>query len=313
MDSLSEPTSCEPSWVSVVDRFIVYCRDEARMSAHSVRAYSADLTLLSGFVERAGVSTVAEISTPLLRAWVSDMVADGAARSSVARRVSSVRSLWRWAVETGRTTTDPTGRLTLPKKQPTLPQVPTAPDVFQAISDLQSTVADTDDPVVIRDVALLELLYGAGLRVSELVQLDVCDVDCAALTVKVLGKGNKERIVPIGKPAAHAVDHYVRQVRSSVMKNTQETALFLGVKGRRIDPRIVRKVVVNALKGHAASKQLAPHSLRHAAATHMLDGGADLRTVQEQLGHASLASTQIYTHVSIERLKVAFNQGHPRA
>lgn len=303
----------EELFVQFIERYVVYCRDERRQSPHTVRAYAADLAALGAFLEQRGVSKVSAVTAEHLRAWVVALVDGGAARTSVARRVSSVRSLWRWALTTGRVEVDPTCRLVVPKRRAVLPKVPSQPAVARALSVAASEGGDELAPLALRDAAIVELLYATGVRVGELVGLNVADVDLARGMVRVTGKGNKERLVPFGSPAQKAVVHYLRQSREGLVKNPLELALFIGLRGRRIDPRIVRKVVGKVLKGHGDGQQLAPHSLRHAAATHMLDGGADLRAVQEQLGHASLASTQIYTHVSIERLKETFRQGHPRA
>jgi integrase/recombinase XerC len=172
---------------------------------------------------------------------------------------------------------------------------------------------EDQSPANIRDVAMVETLYGTGIRVSELVGLNLGDLDRVRNTIRVIGKGDKERIVPIGQPALRAIDRWLNEARTELSSSESGEALFLGSRGKRIDPRVVRQVVYEAMQALGSNKKMGPHALRHSATTHLLEGGADLRTVQEILGHSSLATTQIYTHVSEERIKKAYEQAHPRA
>jgi integrase/recombinase XerC len=178
---------------------------------------------------------------------------------------------------------------------------------------LQVRAHEDEGPLAIRDLAIVEVLYGSGIRVSELTGLNMEDIDRERNTLRVIGKGNKERIVPIGLPAIHAIENWIKQGRSKILNEVSERALFLGSRGKRIDQRVVREIVYEATQALGGNKRLGPHALRHSAATHLLEGGADLRTVQEILGHSSLSTTQIYTHVSEERIKKAYDQAHPRA
>ena len=182
-----------------------------------------------------------------------------------------------------------------------------------ALLDLAAVAADDDDPLNIRNWAMLEMLYATGIRVSELVGLNLSSLDRTARTVRVLGKGNKERVVPFGIPADDALAHYLERGRTRLMNEKSSDAVFLGSRGSRIDPRTVREVVYDMTRAVPGLLTLGPHGLRHSAATHLVEGGADLRSVQELLGHASLGTTQMYTHVSAHRLKAAYEQAHPRA
>jgi integrase/recombinase XerC len=194
-----------------------------------------------------------------------------------------------------------------------LPDVLNVADASTAMDALATRAAEEETPVSIRDLAMVEILYASGARVSELCGLDLEDVDYERNTIRVLGKGNKERTIPIGAPAVRALESWLKVGRPSMATHKSDRAIFLGARGKRIDQRTVRTVVYNALQALEGVERMGPHALRHSAATHLLEGGADLRTVQEILGHASLATTQIYTHVSTERLQKAFKQAHPRA
>jgi len=222
-----------------------------------------------------------------------------------------VRVFTAWAHRTGRIATDPGALLGTPKAHRTLPPALRV-DEARALLEAAAVHADDGSPVGARDVAILELLYATGIRVSELCGLDVADVDRGRRVVRVFGKGAKERAVPYGLPAEKAIDAWLRHGRPELVRATGEPALLVGARGARLQPTAARRIVAAA--AHAAGlPHTSPHGLRHSAATHLLEGGADLRSVQELLGHASLSSTQIYTHVSIERLRQAFDQAHPRA
>ncbi len=285
------------------------------LSPHTVRAYAGDLADLLTFLDvldddaavrpALGVLDLAD-----LRSWLATMAAAGDSRATVARRGAAVRTFSTWAWRGGLLDTDVAARLRSPRVDSRLPSVLTAEQARRLV-EVAATSAAGDDPVAVRDLALLEMLYATGVRVSELTGLDLGDVDPGTRTVRVLGKGDKERAVPYGVPAARALDRWER-ARTELAGPHSGQALFLGARGRRLDPRTVRAVVHRA--AHLARvPDLGPHGLRHSAATHVLAGGSDLRTVQEMLGHASLTTTQRYTHVTPERLRAAYAQAFPRA
>ncbi|MEH3076837.1 MAG: tyrosine recombinase XerC [Quadrisphaera sp.] len=293
---------------------VLFCRHlelERGASAATTRAYAADLASLQAHLEATGAD-LASLQLADLRSWLGSLAASGAARSSLARRTSAVRSFTAWAVRTGRLPVDPALRLRSPSPNKTLPTVLRA-DQAGRLMDLAATRADDDEPAHLRDRVAAELLYASGIRVSELVGLDVDDVDRSRRTLRVLGKGSKERVVPYGQPADRAVGEYLERGRPRLATPGSPPALLLGARGGRWDQRQVRAVVHALLRGLDEGVDAAPHALRHTAATHLLDGGADLRSVQEMLGHASLATTQVYTHVSVERLRRSYEQAHPRA
>ncbi len=246
-----------------------------------------------------------------LRSWLSAQSGEGVARATVARRAAAVRTFYRWGTRTGRVSADPSLRLVAPRRGGRLPAVLRQADADRLL-DVAAVAADDEDPIHIRNRAVLELLYASGIRVGELVATDVDDLDLGTNVVRVTGKGAKERVVPFGIPARQALDAWLA-TRNRLVTAESGPALFLGRRGRRVDPRQVREVV-HALLAHVPdAPDLGPHGLRHSAATHLLEGGADLRVVQELLGHASLATTQLYTHVSLDRLRRSYEQAHPRA
>lgn len=289
--------------------FVEHIRDERGRSAHTVRAYLGDVTDLLGYCTGRGVVDVDTIALAHLRGWLAAQSEGGLSRSTLARHAASARAFTAWSARRGLASTDIGGRLASPRVNRTLP---TVLDAAQAadLMDHAAVVADDGEPASMRDRAMVELLYATGIRVAELCAADTGDVDHARRTIRVMGKGGKQRTVPFGAPAAAALSDWL-EMRPSL---TPQSAgpLFVGVRGRRIDPRTVRGVV-HRLSAAAGGPEVAPHGLRHTAATHVLEGGADLRTVQELLGHASLATTQRYTHVSVERLRSEFALAHPRA
>lgn len=299
-----------PSWTSALDGFLAHLTDERRCSPHTVRAYAGDLGSLGAFCAGRGVEDPSELSLAALRAWLADMSGRGRARSTIARRAAAARSFTSWCQQRGLLPTDPGERLASPQVAQVLPAVL---DVGEASALMEHAAVSADDgsPLAVRDVAMMELLYGTGVRVSELCGLDRADVDRRERVLRVLGKGDRERTVPFGGPAAKAMDEWW-EVRAALVTGRSADALFLGARGGRVDPRAVR-TVVHRLSRQAGVTEVAPHGLRHSAATHVLEGGADLRSVQELLGHASLATTQRYTHVSVERLRASYVQAHPRA
>lgn len=314
---MSETTEPEPSptpaWVvREVGAFAEHLTRERDRSAHTVRAYAGDVRACLAWCAAEGSTGLTDVDLARLRAWLGTLAASGAARSTLARRSAAVRSFFAWARRTGRIPSDPTLRLASPKRQRTLPDVLTR-EGATAVLDVAAVAADDEDPIHLRNRAVLELLYATGIRVGELTGLDVDDVDRHRRVVRVLGKGRKERMVPFGQPADVALAEWLERGRPLVAKADSGPALFLGRRGRRVDPRQVREVVHTLLSHVPDAPDLGPHGLRHSAATHLLEGGADLRMVQELLGHSSLATTQIYTHVSLDRLRDSYRRAHPRA
>lgn len=283
--------------------------DVRRLSPSTVRAYSADLRDLLAVI---GDRELADVDLEHLREWLWVATRRGDARSTLARRTAAVRGFFAWARQTERIGADPSLRLVAPRRGRPLPKVATAPAMAAVLRDAEVR-ADGGDALALRDAALVELLYASALRVSELCGADVDDIDRDRRTVRVVGKGRKERVVPYGSPAAHALDAYLARGRPALAARGSGTpALFVGARGARLGARSAYDVVARVV-APAVGQSVGPHTLRHSAATHLLDGGADLRTVQEMLGHASLGTTQIYTHVSAERLAAAYRLAHPRA
>ncbi|MFV0461935.1 MAG: tyrosine recombinase XerC [Nostocoides sp.] len=303
------PADLDPS----VAAFARHLRLERGRSEHTIRAYQGDITSLLDHLQACTQTRdPRELTLRDLRSWLAVQADAGVARATLARRAASARSYCRWAHRTGLLATDPSTRLTAPRRQQRLPGVLTQQDAAAAM-DIAAVMADDDHPRAVRDRAVLELLYATGIRVGELVAADVDDLDTATRTIRVLGKGAKERTVPYGIPAAQALAAWLGRGRPQLAVARSGPALFLGARGGRIDARTVRRAVHHVLESLPDVPDLGPHGLRHSAATHLLEGGADLRQVQELLGHASLATTQVYTHVSIERLKSSYAQAHPRA
>ncbi len=297
-----------PELAAARDAFTRHLALERGRSPHTVRAYSGDIELLLGHAARRGALTVAELDLPLLRSWLARLRATGAARTTMARRGSAARVFTAWAHRLGLLEVDCGALLATPRGHRTLPDVLRPEEAVRLVEGV-----DGEQPVDLRDRAALELLYATGIRVGELCGLDVDDVDRGRRVVRVLGKGAKERSVPYGAPADAAVQAWLGRGRPAWATAASGPALLLGPRGRRVDPRAVRTVVHRRLGAVDGAPDLGPHGLRHSAATHLLEGGADLRSVQELLGHATLATTQIYTHVSVERLRTSYDRAHPRA
>lgn len=292
------------------EAYATHLADVRRLSPATVRAYAADLRDL---VTTAGDVDIAAVDIEALRDWLWRSTERGDARATIARRTASVRGFFSWAVDEGIIGTDPSLRLIAPKRGRSLPKVATATVLDTVLGDA-ATRAAAGEPLPLRDAAILELIYASALRVAELCSADVDDLDCGRRTIRVMGKGSKERIVPYGEPAAHAIDAYLTRARPLLVSRGDGTpALFLGARGARLGTRAAYDVVSRTLAPAMGREHVGPHALRHSAATHLLDGGADLRTVQEMLGHASLGTTQIYTHVSAEKLAAAYRLAHPRA
>ena len=307
-----------PEMATALAAFERHLRAERSLSPHTVRAYLGDVSSLLEHAHRAGVPKPADLDATHLRGWLARQHASGAARTTLARRGAAARTFTAFAHRQGWLATDPGPQLGTLKTRRTLPHV-LRQDEMRAVLDTAARHAETPAPtqaqaaVALRDAALLELLYATGIRVSELCELTPGSFDHARRTVRVRGKGDKERTVPVGLPALRAVVAWQDQGRPALARAGSGPALFLGVRGGRLDPRTARRIVHQRLREGGATRETGPHGLRHSAATHLLEGGADLRSVQEILGHSSPATTQIYTHVSIERLKSSYRQAHPRA
>ncbi len=303
----------EENFLAVVRDFKTHLLLERKLSSHTVRAYLGDIQSLIDHLTLLQISTITELKLSHIRSWLATMQVKGAARTTMSRRAVTIRIFTKWANKKGYISTDVGSALATPKAHKTLPDVLNVANVNLAMDALALRVGEEEGPIALRDCAMVEVLYASGARVSELCGLDFKDIDYERQTIRVLGKGNKERTIPIGNPAMRALKSWLAEGRASLANSTSENALFLGSRGKRIDPRAVRTVVYSALTALEGAVRMGPHTLRHTAATHLLEGGADLRTVQEILGHASLATTQIYTHVSTDRLQKAFKQAHPRA
>jgi len=301
-----------PEALDALAEFERHLRAERGRSEHTTRAYLGDLRSLLELAAERGTHRLDGLDLPLLRSWLASMTTAGLARATIARRAAAARAFCAWLARTGRIPADPAVRLASPKRDQVLPGV-LRQGQAAALLDLAEVAADDGDPLHLRDRAALELLYASGLRVGELVGLDVDDVDLDRRTLRVLGKGGKERVVPFGLPAARAVVEWLGRGRPLLATPHSGAALLLGRRGRRADQRQVRAAVHTLVAHVEGADDIGPHGLRHSAATHLLEGGADLRAVQDLLGHATLQTTQIYTHVSVERLKATYEQAHPRA
>jgi len=284
---------------------------ERGLSSHTVRAYLGDAESLLEHAWRTGAGRPQDLGIGAIRGWLAQQHAAGQARSTLARRGAAVRTFTRFANRRGWLVADPGPLLGTLKTPRALPQVVAAGDMAAVLGSAAAHAGES--ATALRDAAVLELLYATGIRVGELCGLDLPDVDAHRGTVRVLGKGGKQRTVPVGIPALGAVGRWCRAGRPLLVNGRSGQALLLGARGGRLDPRVVRRIVHAALGAAGVVPETGPHGLRHAAATHLLEGGADLRSVQEILGHALLATTQIYTHVSPERLIASYRQAHPRA
>ncbi|AXH36510.1 tyrosine recombinase XerC [Humibacter sp. BT305] len=305
------------------EAYAEHLRLERGYSPQTVRAYGSDLVDLERFAAGRGVSDTSGIDLALLRDWLWDGSQRSLAKATLARRSASAKTFAAWLDRTGREVGGGSARLKAPRPDRTLPRV-LGVRAMDGVLDTVQARAEEGDPVAVRDVAVIELLYASGLRVSELVGIDLENLDLDRRTVRVTGKGSKQRVVPFGRPAQHALADYLARSRRVLLERASagtsgerssrvENALFLGARGARLGTRSVYGLVSSLLADVPGSGPSGPHALRHTAATHLLDGGADLRGVQEVLGHASLGTTQIYTHVTIERLRDTYRTAHPRA
>ncbi len=301
------------SFDGVLDEFAQYLTLERGRSGNTERAYLGDLRSLFEFVEHRSPSAGLDALTlPVLRSWLAAQAGAGAARTTLARRTSAAKTFTAWAARRGLMTTDAAARLQTPKAHRTLPAVLRADQALDAMDAAKSGAAELH-PIALRDRLIVELLYATGVRVSELCGLDLDDIDLSRRLLRVLGKGNKQRATPFGGPAEDALRIWLADGRPALVTPDSGPALLLGARGRRVDPRQVRTVVHQTVAAVDGAPDMGPHGLRHSAATHLLEGGADLRIVQELLGHSTLATTQLYTHVTVARLRAVHDQAHPRA
>jgi integrase/recombinase XerC len=335
------PVTLPPEMTSALAAFERHLRSERSLSAHTVRAYLGDIRSLLEHATRQGAGVPQDLSLTELRGWLAVQHESGAARTTLARRGAAARAFTAFAYRSGWLTADPGPQLGTLKTRRVLPHVLRQDEMAAVLTGLDratsaataalaeaasagaalaagaapaaGSAAATEAAVALRDAAVLELFYATGIRVSELCELDPAHFDHGRRTVRVRGKGDKERTVPVGAPALRAVTRWLNEGRPVLATTASGPALFLGVRGGRLDPRAARRIVHDRLREAGASRDTGPHGLRHSVATHLLEGGADLRSVQEILGHSSPATTQIYTHVSIERLKSSYRQAHPRA
>ena len=317
--SVSENFLCLPSkYMSLIDDYIDYVRANKGLGERTQKAYASDILQCLAWCNRHGFNNISELTTDDLRSWMADE-SRSHARSSLARKVVAVRGFFAWCQHVEYISSNPAEILMTPKIKNMLPSVL---DEYQAESlmnnvdskaNVSSSCTKNQKAVGLRNAAILELLYATGIRVGELTSLNIQDINFSSHTIKVTGKGNKQRVVPFGVPAYKALSAWIsKDGREILLRNSVEEAVFLGARGKRIDQRLVRQIVHDEAKS-AHVPDISPHALRHSAATHMLNGGADLREVQELLGHSSLNTTQRYTHVSIESLKRKYSQAFPRA
>jgi integrase/recombinase XerC len=312
------PEPALPEWLGErLAGFERHLAAERGLSPHTVRAYMGDVGALLEHAVRDGLSDLAALDIGLIRSWLAAQHVGGMARATLARRTAAARAFTAFAHSRGWLDSDPGPLLGTPKAVRHLPDVLGQEQMAVVLAVSEPAPETAQEPraaaLAWRDCAIMELLYASGIRVSELCGLDVGDIDDGRRTVRVLGKGSRERVVPIGIPAAAAVRRWQDAGRPLLATERSGAALYLGARGGRLDPRTARRVVHARIAAAGSVPDAGPHGLRHTAATHLLEGGADLRSVQEILGHVSLASTQIYTHVSVERLLSAYRQAHPRA
>lgn len=305
-----------PALAEAVEQYCEHLLYEKARSPHTVRSYRADLHSLFSLAEARGLRGPEEVDLDLVRSWLAQGVQQGLSRSTMGRRASSVRSFFAWATSTGRVEASPTQRLQSPKKAQPLPSVLSAGDMAAVLAVLEREAAEAPgDPRVLRLRAVVELLYSTGMRIAELCAMDLGDISEERGTVVVTGKGNKQRTVPLGRAALRSVAAWQAAGRPQWVPSGGDAcrALFLGPRGGRADARQLREDLNRLLARATSHGATGAHLLRHTAATHLVDGGADIRAVQELLGHSSLQTTQVYTHVSVDRLRQTYQQAHPRA
>lgn len=305
-------SSSDVDFGASLDRFIQYIELELGRSKNTATAYRKDLENLIEFVTAQGCVKLADVGIMELRGWLAGQRNSGLTSATLARRATAARTFFAWATAQKHLIEDPAASLVIPKVSKRLPNV-LAQEQATEVMNRAALRADDNSPSHIRDLAILELLYATGIRIGELVGLDISDIDQNRRTIRVTGKGSKQRVVPYGSIADRAISMYLKSARNMLANEESGLALFLGARGKRIDQRVVRKMVTELLASLEGVPDLSPHGFRHSAATHLIEGGADIRAVQEILGHASLSTTQLYTHVSMDRLRAVFEQAHPRA
>ncbi|MBJ7280164.1 MAG: tyrosine recombinase XerC [Candidatus Nanopelagicales bacterium] len=307
-------TNSNDWFAPIVEDFVKYLAVEKNRSSNTVRTYRTDLELFLQFASNQGLNKLTDLDLNTFRLWLANQKEKGSSNSTISRRSSTARVFSTWAFQKGLIESDPAIRLISPKVNKTLPKV-LAKKQATALMQTAANLEDEENSMALRmrDHAILEVLYSSGIRVGELTGLDIKDLDFTRCTMRVIGKGNKERVVPFGQPAKEALRSYLDESRPEFINEKSGDALFVGSRGKRLDTRQVRRIVTSAILRVEGAPDISPHDLRHSAATHMLEGGADLRIVQELLGHSSLATTQKYTHVTIERLREVFANAHPRA
>jgi integrase/recombinase XerC len=318
------PGELPPALTAALAEFGRHLDAERALSRHTVRAYSGDIQSLLEYAWQRGVAAPGGIDVNTLRGWLAAQHQAGAARATLARRGAAARAFTSFAHRQGWLAADPGPHLGTPKAHRVLPRVLRREEMNAVLAECEERALRelaagqrAQAALALRDAAVLELLYASAVRVSELCDLETGGLDADRRTVRVFGKGRKERVVPVGVPAVRAVARWEETGRPVLANARSGGALFLGARGARLDPRTARRIVHARLRDAGAGQDRAvdagPHGIRHTAATHLLEGGADLRSVQEILGHASPATTQIYTHVSAERLAASYRQAHPRA
>ena len=307
-------TNSNDWFAPIVEDFVKYLAVEKNRSSNTIRTYRTDLELFLQFASNQGLKKLTDLELNTFRLWLADQKEKGSSNSTISRRSSTARVFSTWAFQKGLIKSDPAIRLISPKVNKTLPKV-LGQKQATALMQTAAILEDEENSMALRmrDHAILEVLYSSGIRVGELTGLDIKDLDFTRCTMRVIGKGNKERVVPFGQPAKDALRSYLDKSRLEFINEKSGNALFVGSRGKRLDTRQVRRIVTSAILRVEGAPEISPHDLRHSAATHMLEGGADLRIVQELLGHSSLATTQKYTHVTIERLREVFANAHPRA
>ena len=297
--------------IQATNEFADYLQSARGYSPNTVKAYETDVLDLLDFLAKRNIENVVDLELDQVRDWLYEADQRGLTKTTLARKSAAIRAFSSWLKKTNQLDSDFAARLKSPKASRSLPKVVSRETLVEIFETLSSH-ATADNPNGLRDLLAIELLYASGCRVSELVGLNLEDIDYSRNILRVMGKGSKQRMVPFGAPAREALDNYVRVGRTQFENEKSGQALFLNSRGQRVGVRQVYSLVAGLLDG-TPTGVAGPHALRHSAATHLLDGGADLRAVQELLGHASLGTTQIYTHVSVERLREGYKQAHPRA